>query len=178
MGWTTPRTWTDGELVTKVIMDQHVRDNFNSTTHVHLRKTADQSVTSSVVVVNATDLGLTVAANEVWLCDWSLIYTGPTAGDLRIAFTFPTAGEFAQYAVYPDGAGTLQSGAFFTGTSPTAELIFAVSQATVRNALSIKGHFVNGGNAGTVQLQFAQGTSNATATTLKQNSVLMACKIA
>lgn len=27
MAWTTPRTWTTGELVTKSIMDTHVRDN-------------------------------------------------------------------------------------------------------------------------------------------------------
>ena len=27
MAWTTPRTWTTGELVTKTIMDTHVRDN-------------------------------------------------------------------------------------------------------------------------------------------------------
>lgn len=29
MAWTTPRTWTDGELVNKIIMDAHVRDNLN-----------------------------------------------------------------------------------------------------------------------------------------------------
>lgn len=27
MAWEAPRTWTTGELVTKTIMDQHVRDN-------------------------------------------------------------------------------------------------------------------------------------------------------
>jgi len=30
MAWTTPRTWTNGETVTKTIMDTHVRDNFNA----------------------------------------------------------------------------------------------------------------------------------------------------
>lgn len=30
MAWTTPRTWTTGELVTKTIMDLHVRDNLNA----------------------------------------------------------------------------------------------------------------------------------------------------
>lgn len=29
MAWTTPRTWTDGEIVTKAIMDTHVRDNLD-----------------------------------------------------------------------------------------------------------------------------------------------------
>lgn len=28
--WTTPRTWTTGELVTKTIMDTHVRDNLEA----------------------------------------------------------------------------------------------------------------------------------------------------
>lgn len=31
MAWTTPRTWTTGELVTAAIMNTHVRDNFNTT---------------------------------------------------------------------------------------------------------------------------------------------------
>jgi hypothetical protein len=30
MAWTTPRTWTTTELVTKSIMDTHVRDNLNA----------------------------------------------------------------------------------------------------------------------------------------------------
>lgn len=30
MAWTTPRTWTIGELVTKAVMDTHVRDNLNA----------------------------------------------------------------------------------------------------------------------------------------------------
>jgi len=30
MAWTSPRTWTTGELVTKAIMDTHVRDNLNA----------------------------------------------------------------------------------------------------------------------------------------------------
>lgn len=29
MSWTTPRTWNVGELVTKAIMDTHVRDNLS-----------------------------------------------------------------------------------------------------------------------------------------------------
>lgn len=29
MAWTDPRTWTIGELVTKAILDTHIRDNLN-----------------------------------------------------------------------------------------------------------------------------------------------------
>ena len=30
MGWTAPRTWTDGETVTETEMNAHVRDNLNA----------------------------------------------------------------------------------------------------------------------------------------------------
>lgn len=30
MSWTSPRTWNVGELVTKLIMDTHIRDNLNA----------------------------------------------------------------------------------------------------------------------------------------------------
>ena len=30
MAWTSPRTWTAGELISKAIMDTHVRDNLNA----------------------------------------------------------------------------------------------------------------------------------------------------
>ena len=30
MAWTTPRTWTSAEVVTKTIMDTHIRDNLNA----------------------------------------------------------------------------------------------------------------------------------------------------
>ena len=30
MAWTAPKTWTVGELVTKALLDLHVRDNLNA----------------------------------------------------------------------------------------------------------------------------------------------------
>ena len=47
MAYTTPRTWTDGELVNKSIMDVHVRDNF--------------------VAVHGGALGLTSQASGKWM---------------------------------------------------------------------------------------------------------------
>ena len=32
MAWTTPRDWTDGELVTEALLDTHVRDNLKALT--------------------------------------------------------------------------------------------------------------------------------------------------
>jgi len=49
MAWTAPRTWNIGELVTKVIMDTHIRDNLNylaSTMEVWVPVTAAISTTN------------------------------------------------------------------------------------------------------------------------------------
>ncbi len=39
MAWTAPRTWTTGELVTKTILDTHIRDN-----EIYLKTAVDAAV--------------------------------------------------------------------------------------------------------------------------------------
>lgn len=49
MAWTTPRTWTDPEVVTAAMMNAHVRDNLNWVHGFHgcrLYKSADQTIAS------------------------------------------------------------------------------------------------------------------------------------
>ena len=54
MGWTAPRTWVDGEVVTASIMNTHVRDNFedirDAKTCQAYRNTT-QSITNTASVV-------------------------------------------------------------------------------------------------------------------------------
>jgi hypothetical protein len=45
--WTNPRTWNIGELVTKVIMDTHVRDNL-----LHLKETTDTLTAAAINFMN------------------------------------------------------------------------------------------------------------------------------
>lgn len=67
MAWTTPRTWTDGEIVTKAIMDTHVRDNLDylkdrldGAAKQYIRTATNYTTTSaSLVAVDATNLALT-----------------------------------------------------------------------------------------------------------------------
>lgn len=49
MAWTTPRTWSIAEKVTKAMMDTHVRDNMNEVWHevAYAEFTADVSVTTA-----------------------------------------------------------------------------------------------------------------------------------
>jgi hypothetical protein len=179
MAWTAPKTWSVGETLTAANFNVHIRDNELAIgPHLIARKTADQSVTSSTVLVDCTTLALTVAANEVWLCEWSVVYQAGTVGDLKVAFTFPTAGEVIFDAqAWPDSGGTLNLSSFYATTSPTTSRSFFGDGAN-RHPLRIQGIYVNGANAGTVQLQFAQNTSDGSATTVKANSTVWAVKLA
>ena len=55
MGWTAPKTWCVGETLTAANFNTHIRDNqLAEGPHLIARKTADQSVTSSAVLVDDT----------------------------------------------------------------------------------------------------------------------------
>lgn len=49
MAWTTPRTWTPGEIVTASIMNTHVRDNLDD---------LDNRMDTAVQLVQETETGL------------------------------------------------------------------------------------------------------------------------
>lgn len=52
MAWTAPRTWTIGELVTKTILDTHVRDNF-----LYLKGNAgDVTIEDDVIIQQSTNI--------------------------------------------------------------------------------------------------------------------------
>ena len=59
MGWTAPRTWVTGEVVSKTIMDTHLRDNLNyllasrPTTTKHAAFTAYAAANTSFADVDA-----------------------------------------------------------------------------------------------------------------------------
>ena len=84
MAWTTPRTWTTGEVVTKSIMDTHVRDNFNVTAPAVLTATGDILYASSA---NAPARLAKGAANTVLTMGGSCVpawSASPSVTDLTI----------------------------------------------------------------------------------------------
>jgi hypothetical protein len=177
MAWTAPRTWVTGEVVTAAIMNTHVRDNLNAMeSHLIVRKTSDQSVTSSTALVNDTALSMAVAASEVWLLDWTILYTASSTGDLKTAWTFP-GGELRMVLTGYDTASV--PGIWATGVtaSPTSNFAFG-GATTLTPPVFVRMYYTNGGSPGTLQLQWAQNVSDATATIVKTNSCLWGVKIA
>lgn len=180
MGWTSPRTWVAGEKPPAATLNAHIRDNFNAI-NGFVRKTADESVTSSTVLQNDNELLYTIGATGSYVFDMYLAVTSAAnaAGDINIGFTFPT-GTLYLWGPGTDPAlasGTIASGKFASGavTSGTAWQDFGVS--TTGSGFNVHGLFIATGT-GTLQFQWAQFASNANATTVKAGSHLIVKQVA
>ncbi|MDP2587314.1 MAG: hypothetical protein Q8P33_00880, partial [bacterium] len=140
-------------------------------------KTADETVTSSSTLQNDDHLSFPIGASETWIASYNII-TRVTSNspDLKIGVTAPA------------GATCNMSYTLLNSPSSGADTDFACGVATPSISLSngagsngSENLFVtitvrNGGTAGTVNLQFAQNSSNASGTTFRAGSSMEAQK--
>jgi hypothetical protein len=172
MAWTTPRTWTDGELVTKAIMDPHIRDNFNAVSwHLLAAKSADETVVSSTTLQNDDHLFFSIGSSETWMlkCGLWIDDTSDGAADYKIAFTFPSA-TMTMTVVSLETTPT----SYKWETSGTAVLIGF--NGTTATFMEISG-MITTSASGTVQLQWAQTNSSASGLIFKKGSYLVGSKL-
>jgi hypothetical protein len=180
MAWTNPRDWTDGEFVTESILDTHIRDNLLAVgPHLIVRKTSDQSVTSSTVLVDDSALVLAVAANEIWRFELMLFYESGSTEDFKFSWSFPTSGVLSSYVAHLDAANafTLEYPRL-TASDGVTVILSGGAGAGAPRVQPVYGLFVNSTNAGNVTFRFAQNTSGATSAIVKANSTLWAVKLA
>ena len=108
MAWTTPRTWTTGELVTASIMNVHVRDNLNETGPFLVTTKGDIVVASAAnnldrVAVGANNTILTADSAEVTGVKWTSTITSPTIVTPTVAATGWTNATHAHAAANSGG---------------------------------------------------------------------------
>jgi len=138
-------------------------------------KTGAESVTSSTTVQNDDHLFFDIPANQTWRAKYEILLTAAGSTDARLKFTLPsgaTASATGTYARASDNSTTETSDA-------TTEFVVTISNTAnpTHNALlCIYLRVVNSSTAGTVQLQWAQGTSNATSLTFRNRSGLLASR--
>jgi hypothetical protein len=142
-------------------------------------KTADQSVTSSTVLVNDSNLFVSVLASATYWFQCYLDFEGGTNGssDIKVQWNAPT-GATLRWQVFaggtagigtPAGIGTrVQGTAYALGTNGPGSL----------TAASMWGTLAVSTTAGTLQLQWAQNTSNGTATIVHTQSALTLWQVA
>lgn len=145
------------------------------------RSSAGQSLTTQIVLQNATGLSFAIAANEEWICevncDMGAVLS--TTG-LQVAMNAPVGATMDFDVNMSDIAVT--AGNVLSGTTQTvgaAIALPALTLAGITNAgVSCDCWVLNGATPGTVQFQFAQNTSSGTALTLRRGSYILGWRIA
>jgi hypothetical protein len=141
-------------------------------------KAADETVTSSTTLQNDNDLTLPVVANGIYLVDLNLVAldAGNFTGDLKTCLAYPTGSTVHVMGVGPHDTG------LSSGTNSTAEWVARTDQSgtsststsygagTTAVTVMIRALVIVGSTAGSVTLQWAQNTSDASGVTLKTGS--------
>jgi hypothetical protein len=147
----------------------------------YLSKSADETVTSSTTLQNDNDLFFSVAANATYYIRAHLDFGGLTAADFKCAYTFPALSDGRKICLGPQSGTTDRQDTTMCTTYHAlgTERNYGC-MSTVAGDIPNEGMFAiehvllqTGANAGTFQLQWAQVTSNATATELRIDSFFM-----
>lgn len=140
-------------------------------------KTADESVTSSIVPQDDNHLLMSVSANGVYAFDMYLDVESDPAGDILMGFTFPAGSSVSWTENGVSLGNTTNVGSIKlqrnTGsTSSSVGTVAAGSGVTPRGVLRV------GASSGTFQFQWSQAASSVTATTVKLGSWMRLHRIA
>jgi len=146
-------------------------------------KTGDESVTNNTLQAD-DELTFPVAAGETWEFEFHVVLDGVTGADAKVGLKFPTSPTQISYAIFgPDLGVSGASGVGIWRGGFTADAVGGLGIGT--NAASgtpsiafLKGFVVNGSNAGSVTLWWAQQVTDATATKVKAGSYLTARRVA
>lgn len=140
-----------------------------------VRKSSDQTVTSSTTLVNDSQLKFAVAANETYIFQaWLYTYAADGTPDIKVTFTGPSGSTVlwsSSQVIFNAGGSTTLTVVSSGGT--TADLLV---DANFR-AIQLYGTILNSSTAGDVQLQWAQNTSSANGTSVKAGSSIFGIKV-
>lgn len=188
--WTTPKTWVDREVLTVSDVNTYVRDNTDLLkTSVnddgtidpqdtgywkYATKTADQTVTTSTVLVAITDLSFFITANSKWIFELHLKGTSSGVADWRFNADGPGTADAMWYGIIgsdPNAASDPVAGATETETAT----IFIHGTSSEQSYI-LHGYIDNGASAGSVVFKFAQRASSGS-TIIRANSYLRAMRV-
>lgn len=158
-----------------------VARNVTLSSQINARKTTDQSLTLTNTLTNDSHLSFAIGASEEWIADFNIDAGAALATTgVQIAITVPSGATLnVSTALMPDFLTGANSGMKRTTTSGAAMDFTALTQIGTGDAqLQLTVWVLNSTTPGTVQLQFAQSTSNATALTFRKGSFMRATRVA
>lgn len=143
------------------------------------RKRDSEQKTSDTSLSNDGHLFFAIAANENWMFQVTLFVDGTTNADIKTAFTVPSGATLVWSGIgleiaASDGKG-VKIGTTIQVSGTSAE--YGLLGVGTKLLLQLWGTVINAGNAGNVQLQWAQVVSDGSSTTVFINSWLRAEQI-
>lgn len=146
-----------------------------------VRKTADESVTSSTTLQDDNHLSVTVEANAIYdVRLWIIAEGDETTGDAKVKFVAP-AGAAMNFTTYsPHFTETSEFGSTIkvTLSDLTGSPTYGLFGAGISVILKADGLLTVGGTGGTFKLQWAQNGSSATPTIFKTGSYMTLRRVA
>lgn len=146
-----------------------------------VRKTADESRSATTTYADDTHLVFAAEANAVYtMVGWIKYFADPTP-DIKVSIAVPS-GCLGEWAWNMPGSNTLGTGtvgyAIRTETNDVNGSRTGYGTSDSNHFTPISGLFRMSSTAGNIALQWAQNTSNATATTLFTDSWMQFQRIA
>ena len=144
-----------------------------------VRKSGDESVTSSDVLQNDNELVVALAASATYEVRYAFVYQAGTTGDLKWQWQAPSdvvgiesALRISNSAASSEGNVRASSGAFTSGAGGVLSAGGTGGNASILGSMMLV--TTTGGN---LQLTWAQETSNGTATILRTGCWLIATRL-
>ena len=146
-----------------------------------IRKSADESVTSSTTLQDDNDFTFAIGASEIWVAELNLYIRGAGTGeDLKIGFTVPAGATMRYSAIGPSfgATGAEGDGRFQSHTTSGNVVLGVVASGTSDLSALVTCSVANGATPGNVVFQWAQFSSAANAVTLLAGSWMAAHQVA
>lgn len=136
-------------------------------------KASDESVTSSTTMQDDNELFFAMDANSKYSFHGVISYEGGQTGDFKFQFTVPSGATGRRHSLHAQSTATSCSSAGQnTWGGPITTAVTGIGATGAQCEAIVDGFVSTAGTAGTLQLQFAQDTSDVTATTIKAGSFL------
>jgi len=154
--------------------DEPTADQLNST--LLAIKSSAQIVNNSNTFVNDAELTLAVAANSSYAITLALLFVSNATPDIKWTLTFPSGaicswGAIRLVSSVAALTGDADFGGYSSATSGSSS-VSAGGTALTQLALTM-GSLTTGATAGSLTLQWAQNTQNASDTTVAAGSYLL-----
>lgn len=140
---------------------------------------ADHVGVAASTVLVPSGLAVTLDASSVWLVEAMAVYTGVTTGDLKLGWTAPAGATLTWVPGGITSAASGSTGSVSLGAKLVSEtaIVGAVDAVTPLVAM-LRGIVRISTTAGDLGLDYAQGTSDPTATIMRADSWLRAKRFA